>query len=68
VLSNQRTPMQSTSTLSPAIGAEQFLEVRATIKDGAGGATNWASGWKPDQMLLGSGGIWVYIIGKTNLV
>lgn len=64
-LDNQRTPMQSSGALSKAIGAEQFLEVRAQVYDHNG---DWASGWKADQMIVGAGGIWVYIIGKTHLV
>tara|TARA_R110002020_G_scaffold48451_6_gene138066 strand:- start:1337 stop:1510 length:174 start_codon:yes stop_codon:yes gene_type:complete len=57
--------MQSSGVLSKAIGAEQFLEVRAQVYDHDG---DWASGWKADQMIVGAGGIWVYIIGKTHLV
>jgi len=45
-------------------GAEQWLEVRARLGD----ATNAYSQYDPNSMFLGSGGLWVYIIGKTHLV
>ena len=61
----QRTNMQATAAQPETIGAEQWLEVRAQVYDNSG---NWGSGWKADQMLVGTGGLWVYIIGKTHLV
>ena len=63
-LASQRTDMQDGAP-SAAIGAEQFLEVRAQLSDDNG---DWGTNWKANQMLLGAGGIWVYIIGKTSLV
>jgi len=60
-----RTNMQATTALSETIGAEQWLEVRAQVYDHSG---NWGSGWQADQMIVGTGGLWVYIIGKTHLV
>ena len=47
-------------------GQEQWIEVRGRIGDSAG--TNIATGYTAESMILGSGGIWVYIIGKTHLV
>jgi len=64
LLANQRTNMDDGAP-SAAIGAEQFLEVRAQLSDDNG---DWGTNWKANQMLLGAGGIWVYIIGKTSLV
>lgn len=47
-------------------GQEQWIEVRGRIGDSAG--TNIDSAYTAESMILGSGGIWVYIIGKTHLV
>jgi len=47
-------------------GQEQWIEVRGRIGDSAG--TNIATGYTAESMILGAGGIWVYIIGKTHLV
>ena len=49
-------------------GAEQWIEVRGRIGDGTLDIRDGADGYWKDSMLLGSGGIWVYIIGKTHLV
>lgn len=53
---------------SNILGAEQWIEVRGRIGDASLDITDGADGYWKDSMLLGSGGIWVYIIGKTHLV
>lgn len=63
-VASQRENMQSGSA-PKTLGAEQFIEVRAKVYDLN---NDWGSNWTADQMLLGTGGIWVYIIGKTHLV
>jgi len=50
---------------SNVAGCEQWIEVRGRIGDPAASITGT---YEPNSMLLGSGGIWVYIIGKTHLV
>jgi hypothetical protein len=64
-LTAQRQDMDATGAIAKTYGAEQWLEVRAAISDVNG---DWTSGWSANQLILGSGGIWVYIIGKTQLV
>ena len=58
-------------------GAEQWLEVRVKLDAQTGGSPSWdnwvaASGTHPrsgsNAMIMGSGGMWVYIIGKTHTV
>lgn len=63
-VTSQRNDMQGGAD-PKTYGAEQFLEVRAKIYDLN---SDWGTNWTADQMLLGTGGIWVYIIGKTHLV
>lgn len=50
---------------SNVAGCEQWIEVRGRIGDPHNSVTGT---YEPNSMLLGSGGIWVYIIGKTHLV
>ena len=50
---------------SSVAGCEQWIEVRGRIGDPNASITGTYS---TSSMLLGSGGIWVYIIGKTHLV
>lgn len=50
---------------SNVAGCEQWIEVRGRIGDPSASVTGT---YEPNSMLLGSGGIWVYIIGKTHLV
>ena len=50
---------------SNVAGCEQWIEVRGRIGDPNASITGT---YEADSMLLGSGGIWVYIIGKTHLV
>jgi hypothetical protein len=64
-LAAQRQNMDATAARAKTHGAEQWLEVRAAISDVN---ADWTSGWNAHQLILGSGGIWVYIIGKTQLV
>ena len=65
LLARQRENMQATGVDAKTLGAEQWLEVRAKVSDADG---DWSTGWKADQMIVGTGGFWVYIIGKTHLV
>ena len=65
LLARQRENMQATGTDAKTLGAEQWLEVRAKVSDPSG---DWGTNWKADQMIVGTGGFWVYIIGKTHLV
>ena len=51
---------------SAVAGQEQWIEVRARLGDS--GASSIAGDYDANSMVLGSGGIWVYIIGKTHLV
>ena len=50
---------------SSVAGCEQWIEVRGRIGDPSASITGT---YEQNSMLLGSGGIWVYIIGKTHLV
>jgi len=50
---------------SAVAGQEQWIEVRARIGDLGADVQN---DYDADSMILGSGGLWVYIIGKTHLV
>jgi hypothetical protein len=54
------------SGASAVAGQEQWLEVRGRLGDS--GASIIPTEYAAKSMLLGSGGIWVYIIGKTHLV
>ena len=61
---NINTPPGATSVVD---GQEQWIEVRGRIGDPTNTIANPAH-YDADSILLGSGGIWVYIIGKTHLV
>ncbi len=58
-----------------AQGAEQFLELRLSMKpdfaayifDAAAGALEYQTNYNPTDVFLGYGGCWVYIIGKKHL-
>jgi hypothetical protein len=49
---------------SAVAGCEQWIEVRATLGD----PTLSPGSYDNTSMMVGAGGIWVYIIGKTHLV
>jgi hypothetical protein len=51
---------------SAVAGQEQWIEVRGRLGDS--GTSVIPTQYAAKSMLLGSGGIWVYIIGKTHLV
>ena len=51
---------------SAVAGQDQWLEVRGRLGDS--GSAVIPTEYYANSMLLGSGGIWVYIIGKTHLV
>ena len=58
-----------------AQGAEQFLELRLSMKpdfaayifDAAAGALEYQTNYNPTDVFVGYGGCWVYIIGKKHL-
>ena len=55
------------SAPSAVNGEEQWIEVRGSIGD-ANAAVAIQGGYDPASMVLGGGGLWVYIIGKTHQV
>ena len=65
----------TTGAVSNAQGAEQFLELRLSMKpdlaayifDAAAGALEYQTNYNPTDVFLGYGGCWVYIIGKKHL-
>jgi len=64
-----RTPIANAGGVagpSAVAGQEQWIEVRGRLGDS--GASVIPTEYAAKSMLLGSGGIWVYIIGKTHLV
>ena len=64
-----RTPIANAGGVagtSAVAGQDQWLEVRGRLGDS--GSAVIPTEYYANSMLLGSGGIWVYIIGKTHLV
>tara|TARA_R110002110_G_scaffold304362_1_gene518453 strand:+ start:232 stop:501 length:270 start_codon:yes stop_codon:yes gene_type:complete len=49
---------------SAVAGSEQWLEVRGTLGD----PSMDPAAYDATSMMVGAGGVWVYIIGKTHLV
>lgn len=65
-------PFEATP-VSNAQGAEQFLELRLSMKPDVavyaldGAALEYQTNYNPTDVFLGYGGCWVYIIGKKHL-
>lgn len=66
--SSDRTVVDAGPSAPSAVaGQEQWIEVRARIGDNDP-AVDIQNDYTAESMILGGGGIWVYIIGKTHLV